>query len=528
MKTQRVAHFEWHYYYLTLPLLLAGYFLIRPTSMHAQAQICTSGEGNNAVYGPCNGQTGVVGSTALIDASAWCNGNCQGADICQIIGDAIARLPSNIGGVVDARGVVYSATGGGETCTVNPFPQTTRSVPLTVLLPPEKILIQTTWILPSNTHVVGQNGNSQLVPTQNPPFQPDPNSPVPAMMEMGSASDCPSVGCTGVSIEHVKLDGGGVQVNGVGLTGIYNGYARDGSYVDDVSLYRIAAVSATQSPLTTGLLIDTGAAGSGPYTNINAASAASQLCTDNNSPPLCNGKPITRVPTAAVQIRATTRGLHGITTTARSTQCTSPAAAIYLDGSNNTIEDVHDEGYYDAVVVGDNVDGLNATVSGNAIWNVTGDYGGNSGPTTNAIHICNPQQPAGGRSACSSGTGTVGDLGLFQIESIGSNTGGGYVTTSIKDDLTNTNVNPTPFDAFVGIYALGELTGSSQYSRFTTSLGGNNNSSASIPTWGAGSTDVTGNTCSQQGALYSNTSGGNGQNANTLFVCAGSNWESIK
>ena len=267
MSKVRVIRAEWLYSGV-IALLLVLHCFGRPTVVQAQTQICSSNEGYNAVYGNCNGQTGVVGSTALIDASAWCNGDCSQGDICKFIADAIAVLPSNVGGTVDARGVAYR---GGETCTVNPFAQSSGNVPVTVLLPPDIISIQRTWILPSNTHIIGQGGNSQLIPTSKPPFTPDPNNPVPAMVEMGNASVCPS-GCTGISIEHVKLDGALLTVNNVGLTGIYNNYAKDGSYVDDVSLYRISAVfNQPATTLTTGLLIDSGAAGSGPYTNISAA-----------------------------------------------------------------------------------------------------------------------------------------------------------------------------------------------------------------------------------------------------------------
>jgi hypothetical protein len=512
-------------YFGAVLFLLALYCLARPTVMRAQTQICSSTEGYNAVYGTCPSthQLEVVGSPAFLDASAWCNGNCNQADICKMIGDAMATLPSPAGGVVDARGVVYP-NGGGITCSVNPFQSS--STPVTVLLPPGSIDIQATWVLPSNTRIVGQNTSLVATPT----FTPDPNNPVPAMLEMGNASVCPSSGCTGISMEHLTLNGNKLIVDNVGLTGIYNGYAKDGSYLDDVGLYEIAAISATQSSLTTGLLIDSGAAGSGPYSNITFFGVRSALCTDNNSPPSCNGKPITCVPTAAVQIRAATRGLHGITTTALSTQCTAPAAAIYLDASNNTIEDVHDEGFYDAVVVGDNADGLNATVAGNVILNVTGDYGGNSGPTTNAVHICNPQHSAGPPSACSTGTASVSDVSLLEIQSIGSNTSNGFVATTIKDDLTSTTINPSPFSSYAAMYFLGEPVGSSQYSRFTTTPGGTNGSTAIVPTWGVGSTDVTGISCSTFGALYSNIAGGNGQNPNTLFLCSANtgNWVAIK
>lgn len=513
--------------------VLGSCFYASSAMAQAPPPPCTSTKGYNAVYGTCPGHgLEVVGSSAFLDASAWCNGNCDQADICLIIGEAISTLPAATGGVVDARGVVYPS-GGGITCTVNPFQSSVSATPVVVLLPPGSILVKATWVLPSNTRIIGQN--TLLVATS--PFTPDTNNPVPAIVAMGSSVVCPSSGCSGISLEHLTIENtGNVSTNGVGPTGIYNGQARDGSYLEDVGLYRVEAISFSQGPLTTGLFIDSGASGSGPYSNITVEDTvdpnSNPPCIDAANPPSCNGHKIACPATAAVQIRAATRGLHSITTTASSDQCTAPAAAIYLDASNNTIEDVHDEGFYDAIVVGDNADGLNATVAGNVISNVTGDYGGNSGPTTNAVHICNPQNAAGPPSACSSGTGSVSDSSLFQIESTGGNTSNGYVATSIKDDLTGTTINPSPFTSYAGMYFLGEQVGGSvqtpQYSRFTTALG--NSTTPIVPTWGVGRTDVTGQTCSTFGALYSNKTGGNGQNANTLFVCSAStgNWVAIK
>jgi hypothetical protein len=73
-----------------------------PGSLLAQTPICSSTQGYNAVFGTCNNQIGVVGSAALIDASAWCNRDCTPHDLCDMISHAFASVPSS-GGVIDAR-----------------------------------------------------------------------------------------------------------------------------------------------------------------------------------------------------------------------------------------------------------------------------------------------------------------------------------------------------------------------------------------------------------------------------------------
>jgi hypothetical protein len=484
------------------------------------AQVCPSTEGYNAVWGtksPNCTTLEVVGSPAFIDASAWCGASgCDGVDFCSIVKQAILDNSAGFstGLVVDARGVTYSL-GGAETCTVNPFD--TVNIPVTLLLPPETLKVLTTWILPNNTRVVGTGRLSQLRATVG--FTPDPNNPVEAMIEMGNTSVCPS-GCTGISIEHLKLDGNLLNVNGVGLTGIYNGSAKDGSYVDDVEFYQVGAVQGqSNSVLTTGLLIDTGASGSGPYSKITFSGVSATLCDDG----LCgNNHHATCQPTAAVQIRAATRGLHSITSTAVADQangvrCAGPQAGIYLDASSNSIEDAHFEGFYDGIVVGANINGQGAPVTGNVISNVNGGFGGNSGSMINMVHICSPQSPAG--SACSSTSVSAKDLTILDTASVGS---GALRMTTIKDDLTGTFVNSSASTTRVAMYSLGEPMGAS-YSRFTTSLGSTNGSSPVMPTWAVGNTALgTGTTsCSTPGALYSNTAGtGSGGSSNTLYICS--------
>jgi hypothetical protein len=519
MKAETTLGVHWP---LWAVLLLLGFWIpVSQTGAEAQ-NVCPYSQGYNAVWGTCIQTLGIVGTPAFLDASAWCDsglgGSCLSDDFCAVVKAAINDLPNTTGGVVDARGVVRS-DGSAIPCASNPFPSSSK--PTTVLLPSTTIVIEAPWILPGNTRISGQGRNTILEASNGNPFPNFVGDSTFSMIEMGT-----SPGSSAVVVEQLRLVGNGVKVQGsVGVGGIYNGWAKDGSYVDHVDLFDIGAVSGqSASTLTTGLLIDSGAVGSGPYSNINFPAADAKNCTMGSVNVTC-------VPTACVQIRAATRGLHGLTcTAAAASRATTPAAAIYLDASNNTIEDAHFEGYYDSIVVGDNFDKSNATVSGNTIWNISGDDGGNnSGPTTNAIHICNPQQSAGSPSACAPcGQGftcPISDLSIFQAQS-GSN------VVTIQDDLTNTTVNSSSPLSYTGIYLLGGQLASAQYSRFTTGLGNTNGTSQVVPTWSAGSTDLSGGVaCTTFGALYSNTGGGaNPNNANTLFLCSPNTgkWAAIK
>jgi len=90
----------------------------------------------------------------------------------------------------------------------------------------------------------------------------------------------------------------------------------------------------------------------------------------------------------------------------------------------------------------------------------------------------------------------------------------------VKDDLTGIDI---PKADNVALYALGETFGGG-YTLFgaTPVTPG---TTAGLPTWGVGVTNVGSETCNTPGALYSNTSGGTGS---TIFVCtAALTWQSI-
>jgi hypothetical protein len=494
-------------------------WLLTSAKVEAQAPPPTNQEpqGYKAVWScpePCT----ITGSTAVIDASAFCTGSCpaQNTDFCAVLNSALSALPkpdgTHLQGVVDARGVVPGTTLP-MACASDPFQSlinTGNVGNITVLLPALTINLQAPWILPSNVRIVGE-GSLTVLAVDPTTFTTDGTK---SMLEMGA-----SAGSTGVVVEHLRVNAANPVIGGtLGLHGIYNANAQDASYVDDVVL--VAGAALNQTTTTTGLWVGPEAANSGPYSNIlfQAAAHCADSCT-NHGTCACSA-------TACVKIMAPTRGLHGITCTANSVtpgnQPTIPAAAIYLDASNNTIEDVHVEGFYDAVVVGDNADGENVTVAGNTLVNILSGDG--TGPVQNAVHICNPGATYGAPnySACTSNSGiTIEDLSILGAQNIG--IAGSFTANTIQDDLTGAKINPSQFPTFVAKYVLGEafLDGNTAigYTRFTTALDGVNGTKPTVPTWTVGG-NATNSPCPAPGALYSNTNGsGTAPNLNTVYVC---------
>jgi len=467
-------------------VVLLSWLAVSPRVTQAQTT------GNNAVFG----SSGPTGSAAWIDASVWYTGT-TGPDLCLVIRDILTSATGfptypATGAVIDARGIIL-ASSGTQTCNDQPWAPPAPSggwPPATILLPAANINIKVTWALPSNTRIVGEGRTTDLF---NEIASGD-------MIDMGSS------GCTAasnISIENLKLTGQKDQING-----IVNNCAQDGSYVNHVNLYEIGL---------TGLTIGANATGSGPYSDIDYV-----------------GSPGT--PVCAI-LQAQTQGLHGFTCTGDPSVSDSnhPGhAAIYLDASNNTIEDIHFEGFWDGIQVGDS-----AAANGNTIFNVDGASSAHGNITT-VVHICGPlSQSATGK--CANTNEPISDLTILQVR----DDNGGKCTTTVQDDLTGTTTTlPTSAapGAIVGMYVLGDpLSGFSvpPYSRFAIDpstvvqqtpclVSGTNYTltSSAVPTWGLGSAALsTSATCTTPGALYSNTAGTS--TTNSIYVCSGGNWLKI-
>jgi hypothetical protein len=399
--------------------------------------------------------------------------------------------------VIDARGIrqnIFSpnipnnlACTGSQT----PWVQGTQTFanPSTILLPAGEIITNATWVLPSMTKLIGVGA-------------PDPGDPAKirettimasatfppstAILQMGGSgmpSVCPlninkNPICTGIVISNLILNGGLVG-NGNSIDGIDNFNAQEGSFVEHVNMYFLGGTGLNlgKDPNSPNSAIH-----SGPYSDIwFEASGATGLA----------------LTTACVRIKGFgPRGIHGITCAGSPTN--TPLAAIYLDGSNVSIEDVHVEGFQDGIVVGATGQALS-----NVVFNVTG-VSSENGNVKNTVHICNPSNPAP-NSACTSGTWTVVDLSLQAIA-----VGGSPLPNSIEDDLTSTTLT----DMTVGLYAIGQRVTDSGVSRFSTS--------ANTPAWRVGSGMPFG-VC-KQGSLFSNTNG----TSPTLYVCGPGGWVAIK
>jgi hypothetical protein len=386
--------------------------------------------GNNAVYN----SAGLTGSSAFIDANALT----PGSDVCAQISAALGTAPS--GAVIDARGSTSLH------CSASPW--VTYATPSVILLPAGTITIPGTWVVPAHTKLIGE-GMRESGTTITP------SGSISPMIQFCSSA------CAGVSIEGVFLNAAGY-----GVTELENKYADDAlSYVDHVNLSNFGT---TGTGL--GLKVDSTASGSGVYSNLSCGPMSTS--------------------SSCVEILASnTGGLHGITCTAP----TSTVAAILLDGSNNTVEDVHIEGFYDGILVGSN-----ASAQGDALSNVNGTGGGAAGPVQNVIHVSN--------------SNTVSDLTILAASSLSETY---TVTNLLKDDVTGTTITNgtgTPPGAALAEYALGDSS-SGGYSRFSTNV-------TVTPTWGVGAAAPSPSTCSDVGSIYVNTSGTHG-GSNTFWVCVG-------
>lgn len=442
-------------------LMLAGLAALMPRVARAQAA------GSKTVWGLSGTQVVTVPSMAWIDATAYWDNSLKVPDLCSIVNTILMSGYSNTypnGAVIDTRGLYNSSsTPGPIMCSMNPFLGLTASPPpTTILLPAANIPVSFAWTLPNNTKISGVGGNSKLLPSGilsgNTVLAAAPTL-TGEMIDMGSPGFC-GLGCSGVGIEHLVLQG-----NGTNVSGIVNNWSQDQSYVNDVQITQIS---------NTGLTIGAGAANSGPYSNINfTATTGSSVCVD---------------------IEAQTRGLHGVTCIGSSS--VSGAAAIYVNASNNTLEDLHFETFWDGVQIGN----IGSAVSNVVVSNVTGGTNGSGVAMQNVVHICGP---TGSCSAKTANT-AVSDTLIFGTRYSNLNTlppG----STSLQDDMTSTSI---PDISSVGLYTLGEIVFGG-FSRFSTSPG-------PTPTWGVGSGTInSGTSCTTPGALYSNTSG----SPSSVFVC---------
>jgi hypothetical protein len=444
---------------VSAPILLYWISVV-PTAAGQGASL----QGQDAVY---NSSSTATNSPSFIDASMF-KGNAT--DICGVLKFIFSTLYPANGAVIDARGLNSGNTN--MTCSASPWAGIRNPPPSTILLPTGTIQIPSTWVLPSKTHLIGEGveipppPNLNNVPGTNIQAMNNFSSP---MIQFGSSSVCSSSGCSGISVEQLTLNG-----NGQSIDGIDNQYSQTNTYVDHVALYQILAAGLSVSNVPGG---NFSATNSGPYTNITFDTGGSS----GTSTTVC-----ARLATSG------TRGIHGLRC---KSETNDAPAAVLLDGSNNSIEDVTIVGFFDGVLVGSN-----AAARSNVLVNVIGDTSEPPGDLTpvNAVHISNHN--------------TVTDLSIMGVSNSGLSG-----THTIEDDVTLPSASPWISGTSVAIYALGRADRGG-YTRLTTSL--------SVPHWTVGTTAPPTSGGCTRGSLYSCTNGTSGVNCGNsvgtaaLWLCA--------
>jgi hypothetical protein len=500
---------------------LLGLFAGIPIQLAGQ----TAAAGDNAVYNP-----GSTFSTAFIDASAL-TGTGSATDICAKINAALGLIPTGTGkpgaAVIDARGITTPAS---LTCPSGDTPWsyagTSYNTPSTILLPPATVYINTTWVMPDRTQLVGA-GKTLTTISVGPSFSTVAHTP---LIQMGNSALCPS-GCTDIGISDLRVDGLGNYSVALKAIGIQNENAQDGSFVSHVALSDLEDTALDIENTST-----TNANNSGPYTDLEIS--AGGTCDSATCKSGCTGFATFGCPsgscncssqstaTACVKIiGAQTRGIHSFTCTAGYIDSPSgsnngPNAGIYLDSNSNTVEDGHFEGVKDGIVVGDQLPtGQTTAIAGNFVTNITGasNTNGTSGFQDNVVHICTSTSSP--TSPCL-GTESVSDLALSGIQS--------YTTgkNAILDDETVTTLpsiaTVTSYGVGAGIYILGESSATG-YSRFSTFNQPSTSGSTSWPvaTWGYASDSAPPSSggCAI-GSFFSNASGTSTPKS-TIYVCIG-------
>ncbi len=175
------------------------------SSVLADAQ--SGGQGQNAVY---NSTSGIVGSSAFIDASMFA-GNLTNPNFCSVVNYVLVHVVQPTypnGAVIDTRALPSSNPPTSMTCSASPWDGITNPPPSTILLPatggttPSPIVIPTTWVLPSNTHLIGEgDGTPTASSAPGTTIRASGALTTGAMIQFGSSTVCPSSVCTGISVE---------------------------------------------------------------------------------------------------------------------------------------------------------------------------------------------------------------------------------------------------------------------------------------------------------------------------------------
>lgn len=487
--------------------------------------------GNNTVY---NGATATP-SAAFIDASVFPPAGQGTPDICSALHYVLTNVAIQ-GSVIDARSFAkISSTQTTLDCTLastSPNPFIGVMIGSTILLPPGNILINATWTIPGNTRLIGEgsfgttaiNWNSGTAPTSG------------FMVQM-----CLSP-CTNASMEHLTLTlATGISVT-LPVSGIENVSAGDGSYIDDI----------TMATLYNGLRVDSTAANSGPYTNLNITLQNGTSTCSTGTASSCR---------SGIELDAPTRGVHGATIIGNTVLSGAGASgcqpnprgngsdavpgAVLVRAGGNTVEDIHVETFWDGVQIEPLATSSSYIgVSGVYVSNISGGQKP-LGPVTNTVHICGPNQASNIFGPCSisgaTGVGTVSDISIWNASSDldGAGAAGGCNTTgyasAITDDVQGLIIpyigsGSNPPKMTYPMYHLGEAVTVTGSVTGRTFLGGGVVPASSTPThngipaWTVGM-GTPGATCPAIGSLYSNSTGTSSSSA--LYLCTTVGWTAV-
>lgn len=201
---------------LAVEAVVVCWFFAFTTSAQAQGS-----QGQDAVYNP---SSGIVGSSAFIDANTFLNPVTQGKDLCDAIFYIFTHNYPSTGAVVDARGISGATN---LTCTHGtPWTEgnNTVTVPSTILLPAGTIIIPGTWVLPNYTRLVGAGDALDYLSTGTVSVGTTLqackssingcsfNSNETDMIDLGTSPLC-GPACNSVSVENLTLDGLGQSLS---------------------------------------------------------------------------------------------------------------------------------------------------------------------------------------------------------------------------------------------------------------------------------------------------------------------------
>jgi hypothetical protein len=420
-------------------------------------------------------------SYAVIDASVF-----PGATLCAQINAVQTWINNNLPVGTDGLGTTYplhylvdarGITGAALTCASGetPFDKVKsqgsagyKIGSMVLLLPAGKIAIQTVWNIPAWIELIGvgagdvAGANSYQTVIQVPANTTWPTGT--AILTINGASCCNDVFSVQTWIKNLVLDGNGDTINGINDV-----VAGSGALVDHVGLYRIGGTGL----LIGGLNTSQAAQNSGPYTNIT----------------FDVGSIVTNANTSCLQIQGSvaTKGIHSFRCISHDTNA---LAGIRIDSSNNTIEDVILQGFYDGILIG-----ANGPASSNYIANVVDTSVSTQYWST--VHIAN--------------THPVADLSIVGVSNDCTVANSQPCkTVTIQDDWNTAAIS----DTIVGAYMIGNRNSTGAFSRFSTSTQVSAQvSTTNVPVWLTGTTvPATNSACTTVGTLYSNPSG--------LWLCA--------